>query len=77
MHVMFDGEERPIAYASQTLSKRKHNYAHIMKEALAIVFGVHKFHQYLYGNKFTLLMDHHPLTSILNLLKSTLSMATV
>ncbi|XP_025758532.1 uncharacterized protein K02A2.6-like [Oreochromis niloticus] len=74
-HVMPDGQERPIAYASRTLSKAERNYAQIEREALAIVFGVRKFHQYLHGNKFTLLTDHHPLTSILSPVKGTPSMA--
>lgn len=39
------------------------------------MFGVRKFHQYLYGNKFTLLTDHRPLTTILSPVKSTPSMA--
>ncbi|KAL3993537.1 DDB1- and CUL4-associated factor 15 [Sarotherodon galilaeus] len=49
--------------------------SHIEREASAIVFGVRKFHQYLHGNKFTLLTDHRPLTSILSPVKGTPSMA--
>ncbi|XP_053085641.1 uncharacterized protein K02A2.6-like [Pangasianodon hypophthalmus] len=63
-HMLPSGEKKPIAFASRTLSKAEQNYAQIECEALAIVFGVRKFHQYLYGWKFTLFTDHRPLTMI-------------
>ena len=64
-HIMENGEERPVAYASQTLTSAEKNYAQLQKEALALIFGVKKYHQYLYGRAFTLVMDHKPLLSIL------------
>ncbi|CAB4040584.1 G- coupled receptor GRL101 [Paramuricea clavata] len=47
-HVMTDGTERPIAFASRSLSKAERNYAQIDKEALATVWGVKKFHNCLF-----------------------------
>ncbi|XP_039757370.1 uncharacterized protein K02A2.6-like [Pararge aegeria] len=56
--------ERPVAFSSRSLSSSERAYSQIDREALSIVFGVRKFHQYLYGRKFTLRTDHKPLTFI-------------
>jgi len=63
-HVMQDGHEKPIAYASRSLSKTEQKYAQIDSEALGIFWAVKKFYPYLYGRKFTLVTDCQPLTSI-------------
>lgn len=63
-HRLESGEERPIAYASRTLNIAEKKYSQIDKEALAIIFGIKKFHQFLFGRKFILRTDHKPLTSI-------------
>ena len=42
----------------------KKNYSQLEKEALAIIFGIKKFHQYLYGQKFEIHTDHKPLLGL-------------
>lgn len=64
--VMEDNTERPIAYASRTLTKTEKHYSQIDKEALALIWGVKKFHIYLFARRFTLRTDHKPLTAIFN-----------
>ena len=64
-HVMDDGSERPIAMASRTLTKAERGYAQLEKEGLSLIFGVKKFHMYLYGKSFTLITDQLPIVKIL------------
>ena len=56
--------EKPIAFASRTLSPAEKKYAHLDKEGLSIIFGVKKFHDYLFGRKFEIRSDHKPLQYI-------------
>ncbi|CAB0034666.1 unnamed protein product [Trichogramma brassicae] len=64
MHVFPDGTEKPICFASRTLSKAEQRYAVIHKEALAIYWSCKKFYQYLIGRHFDLYCDHKPLMAI-------------
>ena len=57
--------KKPTAYASKSLTDAEKRYACIERELLAIVFGVQRFHIYLYGRQFKVLTDHKPLVMIL------------
>ena len=59
-----NGYEYPLAFASKTLNDQEKKYSQIEKEALSIIFGVKKFHQYLSGRTFELITDHKPLVSL-------------
>ena len=61
-----NGMERVIAYASRGLrSSEKHYPAHKL-EFLALKWAItEKFHDYLYGNTFTVCTDNNPLTYVL------------
>ncbi|MEE4247445.1 MAG: RNase H-like domain-containing protein [Kangiellaceae bacterium] len=63
-----EGKERPIAFASRSLSTSEKNYATHKLEFLALKWAVtDKFHDYLYGAvSFEVRTDNNPLTYILS-----------
>lgn len=61
------GKDKPIAFASRTLTKSEEKYSTIEKELLAIDWACRYFRPYLFGRKFTLYTDHKPLTYALNM----------
>ena len=69
-------DDLPIAFASRSLAPAEKNYSQIDKEALAIVFGVKHFHQYLFGQFFTIKSDHKPLQHLLGEKKEIPGMAS-
>ncbi len=57
---------QPIVYAYRLFNSAKENYWTIEKEALAMVFALHKFKHYLSGNKFVFYVDHMALVYLVN-----------
>ena len=61
---------KPICYASRALTETEHKYSNIERETLGVVWGLEKFHYfifYLYAKQCTLptrRIDHKPLESI-------------
>lgn len=60
------GKDKPIHFASRTLSKTEENCSVPEKEMLAIFWALQTFRNYLYGAKFKILTDHQPLTFVLS-----------
>ena len=56
VHIVEDGEEKPIAFHSRCLSPADKNYAQIDKEGLAVIVGLAKFHKYLWGRPFLMML---------------------
>lgn len=62
--ILSDGRKRPIAYASRFLTPSEKNYSQLEREPLVWVYGVKKFHYYIYGRPFGLVTDHKALQTI-------------
>jgi len=65
-----DGVPRVIAYASRRVSDTEKKYPAHKLEFLALKWAItEKFHDYLYGQKFSVLTDNNPLTYVLTTAK--------
>ena len=53
-----------VCYASRALTMIEQNYQNFEQEALGTIWGMEKFHYFLYGKEFTLETDQKPLVSI-------------
>ena len=59
-----EGQWKPVAFASRSLTQSEQNYAQIEKEALSVLFACETFKEYLYGQNFTVENDLQPLKAI-------------
>ena len=73
---LIDGQERPVYFASRSLNKAERNYSQLEKEALAMIFALKKFHNYLWGQKCTIITDYKPLLGIFSPTKPLPTMAS-
>ena len=60
----YEGEWKPVAFASRAMTQCEQHYAQIEKETLAIVFACERFHEYTYGKRVIVRSDHKPLKAI-------------
>lgn len=70
-----DGQEKPIAFTSRTLTPAQMKYSSLDREATALIFGVKKFSQFLQGRFFIIKTDCKPLCFIFGEKKSIPEMA--
>lgn len=61
------GSVAPIAYASRTLQKHKHNYGVTEVEAFGVAWAVWHVWPYLYGHRCREYTDHEVLRFLLNI----------
>ena len=64
-HKTFYGSKQPIAYTSRTFNSAERHYLQLEKEGLSCIFGIKRFHDYIFGHHFKLVTDHKPLLGLL------------
>ena len=57
-HKYPDGSERSFGFVLRTLNNAEKQYPQVEKEGLACIFGVSRFHTYIFGYPFTLMTDN-------------------
>ena len=72
-----DGQEFPIHFASMLLDETQQKYAQLHREGLAIIFGLKKFYQYLYGRKITIVTDAQSVKEMFHPTKATAAVAAL
>ena len=55
---------KPVMFASRALTGAEKNYQNLERECLAMIWGMEKFHYFLYGKHFTFKTEQKPLVSI-------------
>ena len=53
-----------VCYASRAVTEIEQNYQNLKREASGTIWGMEKFHYFLYGKEFTLETDQKPLVYI-------------
>ena len=57
---------QPLEFELRNLTDTQQQYAQIEKEVLTVLFGLQRFHQYVYGQTVIVETDHKPLLGIVN-----------
>ena len=58
-------ERGPVAFASKALTDAEGRYSNIEREMLGILYGLEKFHHYVFGRPVKVQTDHKPLVAIM------------
>ncbi|GBN15277.1 Retrovirus-related Pol polyprotein from transposon 17.6 [Araneus ventricosus] len=56
--------EKPVAFASRSITEAERNYSQLDRGTLAIIFGVSHLINYIYGRRFVSITDYQPLSTI-------------
>ena len=55
---------QPVCYASKGLTEVEQRYSNIEREVLGVVWGLERFHYFMYGKKCSVHTYHNPLEAI-------------